>query len=170
MAQTSYSLLMEQAIAGLLADSGYKDAWSAVNAEASAEIPFGVMVARGSTENKCIKLVDTNSVLLGVHIFSNEYAKDQELGSTGIKPGVMMNILRKGRIWVVVEEIVAKDEPCYVRYTASGGNTTIGAFRNDDDTSKAKLVPGARFIAATTGAGLALVEIDMPANFAANND
>lgn len=166
MSQLSYG---EQAaaFAGMLADSGFTDKESYYQGEASAEIPFGAMVARtaapsAGTPAKAIKLVDANSVLAGIVLHSHAYDARTELGTTGLKPKTVLSVLQKGRVWVNAEEAVALGDPVYVRHTAGSG--TVGYFRNDADTANAVRVYGARFVTETTGAGLVQIEIDMAAH------
>lgn len=66
-------------------------------------------------------------------------------------------VLRRGRVWVSVENAVAEGGLVYARHTAD-----FGRFRADTDTGAATLVPGAVYRTSTTGAGLAVVEINLP--------
>lgn len=165
--QTAYSAVMPVAFAGMLADNGYTDKKSFSQAEATAEVPFGVMVAQGNTATKAILPVNAASRLVGVVVHAHDYVPNIQLGTTGIKPKNMMSVLNRGRIWVVVEEAVAVGDACFVRHTAGAGGTQKGAFRNDADTATAISVPGAKFITASAGAGIVQVELDMPGSNAA---
>lgn len=168
--QTSYGSGMPVAFAGMKADSGEDDCRSFSQAEASAEVPFGVAVAQGASGSKAILPADANSKIVGVVVHSHDYVPGIQLGDTGIKPKNMMSVMAQGRIWVLVEEAVAVNDPVFVRHTANGaGKLQKGAFRNDIDTDKCISVPGARFITASSGAGIVQIEIDIPANFAAAN-
>jgi hypothetical protein len=151
---------------GMKADSGDDDCRTFAQAEASAEIPFGVMVVQGAAQGQAVLPVDANSKPVGVVVHSHEYAKDTELGTTGLKPKTAMAVMNRGRIWVTVENAVAVNGDVYVRHTAGAGGTQKGAFRADADTATAMRVRGARFLSATAGAGIARVELDMPTNFA----
>ena len=62
------------------------------------------------------------------------------------QPGDMVNIMRAGRIWTKSECDVTQHDPVYVRQTANGALSTLGAVRNDADTVAATIVPGARFM------------------------
>lgn len=73
----------------------------------------------------------------------------------------MVNVLRKGYIYVLVEDAVTQGGGVYVRYAAGAGGTQLGACRSADPGSEAALLPGARY---ETGAGageLAVVEINL---------
>lgn len=160
MAQTSYSNTIPIGFAGQLGDLDQaKYVRSHTNAEASAEMPFGIAVAQGSSDSACILLADADAKFIGVTIHSDVYSA-RDMGTTGVKPKNMMNVLTKGTCYVVVEESVSVGDVPYVRYTASGGNTQKGAFRKSDDTSKAMPLYGSRYLTSAAGGGIALVEID----------
>ena len=67
-------------------------------------------------------------------------------------------VLQKGEAYVAVEDAVAAGNPVFARHAA--GN--LGAFRSDADGGDATLVPSAVFKSSTTGAGIAIVEINRP--------
>ena len=98
--QTSYALRMTAGFPGMLADSGFHDIRCFAQAEASAEVPFGVMVAQGSANEKAILPASLSAKMVGVVVHSHDYAKDLELGTTGIKPKNPLSVLNRGRIWV----------------------------------------------------------------------
>lgn len=94
----------------------------------------GVAVVRGATSNVHCKVPASEAEcekMLGVAQYmpslpmvdgTNEYAQDDEV-----------TIKRSGEIFVVTEEAVAPTDDVYVRHTANGANTQLGAFRNDPD-------------------------------------
>jgi len=67
--------------------------------------------------------------------------------------------LKKGRVWVSVEDAVDAGQPAFVRF--QGGNE--GGFRSDVDTSNAVQLQASKFVTSTTGAGIAVVELNLPA-------
>lgn len=161
MSQTSYSDTQSTAFSGLL-EGGDNDVRSFKQSEASAEVPFGVMVCQGASADAALLMVDGNSVPVGAVVHSHTYDKTTELGTSGIKPLNMLSVLNKGRIWVAVEDAVAVNAYAFVRHTANGaGKLQKGAFRSDADTANALKCRGVRFLTATSGAGFALVELDM---------
>lgn len=159
--QTSVSEAPTAAFQGMLADTGpNNDVASFVN-ESTSEIPFGVMVMQGTADDQCKPLAATTDKLIGIVVHSHAYDKDNELGSTGLKQYVSVGVLRKGRIWVPVEEAVTPASSVLVRAVA-GGSEVAGAFRDTaDSTDCIDISQFARYRSTTTGAGLALVEIDM---------
>src|SRR5436189_6470944 len=107
MGQTTVEDRMTIAFAGMLADSTRtKDVLSKTGEEASAEVPFGVMVAQGTEDDGVLLLATTGDDLVGVVIHADEYLKDLQLGDTGLKPNVTMGVLNKGRIYVTPEDAV----------------------------------------------------------------
>ena len=159
MAQTSYSVNMAVAYAGMKADMFNDDVESMFNEEASAEMPFGVMLAQGTADSGALLPDSDTEILVGVLLHSHEYAKDSELGSTGVKPDAALNVLRKGRVWVTVEEAVSPGDRPYVRYAGSGQE---GAFRKSaviGETIDARA--WGVFRTSADASGLALLELDM---------
>jgi hypothetical protein len=135
MSQTSIKSSMDVAFAGMLADAAQARVDSKANGEASAEIPFGVAVVKGATDN-VVKLPSAGGDKFdGVVVHDHSYVPgtNGNLGTTGLKPKTSMNILREGEIWVVVEEAVAPGDRGHFRHTANGGNTQKGAWRKSAD-------------------------------------
>jgi len=162
MSQTSISTTMALAYAGLLADSGFHDVISRVNGEASAEIRFGAMVAQDTADDECDLLAADTDKPIGVVVHSHAYDKPNDLGDTGLKPKAMVNVLRKGRIWVPVEEAVVAMDPVFVRHTVADSGSFQGAFRKSDDNNETIDLTGvARFLTSASASGFAVVEVDM---------
>jgi len=70
-------------------------------------------------------------------------------------------VIRQGRVWVSAETAVAEGDPVYVRLVAGTGETA-GALRATPDANDCVRLNGARFASTTTGAGLAVVELNLP--------
>lgn len=160
--QTSVGTSLTTAIQGMKADASRdENVRSYVSEESSAEIPFGVMVAQGSAVDGALKLAATSDKLIGVVVFDQAYAKDTELGDTGLKPKVTLGVMTRGRIWVPVEEAVTPASAVLVRAVASG-NEVAGAFRDTADSSDCiDISAWARYLSSTSGAGLVLLEFDV---------
>lgn len=163
MPQTSVSDNPSVAYPGMLGDSGNKSVDSFINGEASAEIPFGTLVSQGTLDNEALIPAASGDGVkaVGVVLHSHAYNKDNELGTSGLKPEVTMNVLNKGRVWVVIDENVTPASAVRARYTAVGGGK--GSFRasasagNTVDLSKCARWIGTHL--AATGYGL--LEIDL---------
>lgn len=162
---TSYAE-QEAGFAGMLYGTGPKLVDSYVQGEASAEVPFGAVVAQGTagtsgTPDKAILMVDTNSVPVGVLVHSHAYNRETQLGTTGVKPAFVVDVLRKGRIYALFEGSVTKGNNAFVRHTAGGGGSQKGALRADADTASAVLCRGISFAETKSGGGYVLVNVDL---------
>lgn len=143
--------------AGSLADMGdaEQQILSYVNEEASAEMPFGRMLAKGTADFDALLMAAQADALIGVLVHSQAYQKDTELGSTGLKPDVTLNVLTKGRIWVNVTEDVTPASA--VRVDEDGGQFRDSAEANVTiDISK-----NARYLTTALSGTLALLEFNM---------
>lgn len=154
---------MTVALAGMLADGAGSPHDIVSRANIADEIVFGVAVADIAGDEDTIELPDSSGAkICGIAMRSLTV----EEGAASVDNAYPVNskcaIVKKGRVWVIVEKAVSVDDAVYVRYTASGGNTQLGAFRDDDDTSKALQITNARFVTSTSGSGIAIVEINLP--------
>mgnify|MGYP000349526829 CR=1 FL=1 len=155
MAQTSYSLSITGQYAGDLADTGDAILRTARNS-LSTTVPVGVMVAAGSTDGDFRACAATRA-FLGVVV------NDQttESSGSGVLAYEKANICSKGVIWVTTEETVSPTTAVRVRLTATGGEV-VGAFRATADSTDCALVPNARWLTTTSGAGTAQLELNFP--------
>ena len=79
---------------------------------------------------------------------------------TGLLPGAIMNVLRKGRIWVVCESGCDPDDRLWVRAVAGAGEY-LGACENADDSTDTIDCTGQGVWRTTAAAGeLAVLEVD----------
>lgn len=146
---------------GLLVDTRDHNIETGVSTEASAEIPFGVMVKRGAADGDVQLLTATNNVLAGIVVHQDGLQRDVQIGSTGIKPGVSLGVLQQGCIWVYSETAVNPTTAVRVRAVAAGAEVP-GQFRATADTTDTVDISAfARWRSTTAGAGIAQLEIDM---------
>lgn len=164
--QTSFSAAPAQAIAGMLADAGRVDCISRV---AKTDLGFGLAVMQYvANDNQCDKLGASTDVILGVTVYDASLPPAGSYNGASYAgayvAGMAVRIARKGRIWVLIEQDVDPTLAVYARYTASGGNTVLGKFRVDADSSKAQQITQAKWLTTTTAAsGLpALLEVNIP--------
>jgi len=166
MPQTSVAANMTVGIAGAIADANLASVDSRVNEEASAEMPFGVMVVRGTAKATDAKLLHTSAaasapLLAGVVVYSASYAKPEELGDDGVKPNMTVGLLQKGRVYVLPEEDVAPGDAVRVRAVVAGAEVA-GAFRTSADAADCVDISSfSRWITAGSSTVPAIVEIDM---------
>lgn len=151
---------------GMLSDATPHQCDSRVSEEASAEIPFGTMVIRGADEDNGALQLHTSSaatvaLLAGIVVHTHNYAKPTQLGDIGLKPGVVLNLLQKGRIWVTTEDACDPGDTVKVRAIAAGAEVK-GAFRVAADASDCvDISKFARWITSAGAGGVAMLEIDM---------
>lgn len=165
--QTSVSATSDVAFPGLVGDNTAEDSRSLLNEEASAEIPFGMMVAKGSTEGGALKVAANTDKLVGVVRHGHNYSKapNGELGTTGLKPGVTMMIHTDGPIWVLVDESVAVGDAVRVRGDTNS-STVPGTFCKTTSAGHTYLLKNARWLKGTVTLAdgttkIALLDIDM---------
>ena len=151
MPQTTYRTVMPVAIEGAIADDGAIDIESRVSSSL-IEIPFGRPVAlSGSACVLCTGYLDTP---IGIAAHSHSYAAE-ELGTSGIKSGSMVNVLRHGRIRVKAGGSIADGQHLY--YQTSTGKWVTAAVATDTIDMTAQV------IARSSGVlnDLIIAEVDM---------
>jgi len=159
MSQTSYPVEAPEGFAGQVADApGPVDILSRANEESTA-VPFGLMTVPG-TDGSTQFLLPSESGLIPLGVLAHQHPHET-ISADGLDEGETGNVLKRGRIWVVTEEAVAVDSDVYFRHTV---DTTeqLGAFRTDADTDKADQLTNARWVKATSAAGIAQLDINLP--------
>jgi len=134
MAQTAYTVEPAVGYRGLLADpDGDMFGIPLANGAAAAQ-GFGIMVRRDATNpgDQFDIFSAAGQAPVGVLIHTHEQQDPTLADPLGVTLLEMATVLRRGRIWVRVEEAIAVGDPVYFRHT-SGTGTEIGAFRNDAD-------------------------------------
>jgi hypothetical protein len=165
MSQTSYAINTDAAYAGQLGDVGPHDIGSGTDLTANEYVPFGVAVSQGTKDGE-IHLPaasgDVTAKFLGVSVA--QQTNENLVGTGGsYAPKVPVSFLKKGRVWVKVEEAVTPASPVFVRFAAGGGGTQLGAFRASADTATAVALPGgAKFVTSAGAAGFALLDLNYP--------
>lgn len=160
--QTSVNLSMTEAIKGLVINPLQAVFGDALNEEASAQIQFGVMVKQGSADDGALLQTVASNVLKGIVCRNHAYAQTSELGTTGLKPDVVMPFLKRGEIWVWTEETISSLDDAVRTRAVAAGNENAGDFRTTADTTDCILISKfARWASTRTGAGLVRLWIDM---------
>jgi hypothetical protein len=77
--------------------------------------------------------------------------------------GDSVTICNFGVLYVLVDGAVGNGETAYVRF-AAGSGSQLGAFRADDDSATAQLVPGLRFLADGTSGSYVPMRINLGSN------
>ncbi len=138
MSQIEYTQEPEKAFQGLLADSNEADILTRAF-EGVAGSPFGVAFEPGS--DPALQIIPTAGSgfdLVGVGIHRHNRDTFSQSLDIGIKDEDAVGVLRKGRIWVPIEQAVTPhSSPVFIRHTVNGGLDQLGAFRVDADTANA---------------------------------
>lgn len=119
---------------------------SGTNEEAATNIPFGVMVKRGTAKG-LVKLPTTAAdVLDGILVRADEFDYPSQVADatvntyeqSAIKPKVTAGLLKKGTIWVIPEATNASAaSEVHMRIVAGAGNNiTLGAFTPTAEAAK----------------------------------
>lgn len=133
---------------------------------AQAALDAGQGVVQGTADNQCTLPAAAGDVTglpnLGIASYDPSKPNNWPAGVANAYPiGQVVNVLRKGRVWVYVEEAVTPASTPYERHT-TGSFTKIGRFRASNDTNTAAAFPRARFVTSAGIGGLALLEINLP--------
>jgi len=162
--QTTYGTTLTVAIEGALADTGAHDVKPMYNAEASAEIAFGRAVKFGSADNAALLPSAEGDKVLGIVLHANAYtvgSTDAQLGTTGLKPGVTLACLRKGRIWAKPKGGVTRGERLWVRAVGSTPPEYLGGLESaDDSTDMIDCTAQGVWMTSCADGGLAILEVD----------
>ena len=163
MSQTAYSVDPDLGFRGLLGDPN-DDAFALALANGSgAAVGFGIMVRRDASnlEDQFDIFSATGQTPVGILVHTHAQQDSSLTGVNGVASLETASILRRGRIWVVVEEAITVGDDVYFRHT-SGTGTEIGAFRNDVDGASCDQITDAQWLRGSSGAGVALLEINIP--------
>ena len=138
MAQTSISKTLTKGFAGQLADINDIEVVSRTLDDTA--VPFGVAVSSdGATVDDSVELPDAAELLLGIIVHSHEYAKGPggTLNDAGLLlAGARINVLRRGLIYLVLEQDCVFGDRMYVRITTNGaGKLQLGAVIGATDDS-----------------------------------
>lgn len=161
MSQTSYAANSAAAFAGIEGDGKPSYKVHKINQESSA-IPYGIALARGSSENKAKLTSAATDEIVGVAV-NTFWADNQALsGSNGVDAGDQLSVMAFGTVWVEVEEAVSAGDIPFVRIANGVGDPTKtqkGAFRKSTDSGTARRLPNAIYQIGASAGGFALLEL-----------
>lgn len=175
--QTAYNAGPRAAFAGMIADGTIPDIMTMINAEASAEMPFGIVVGAKTSSpvsDRDAILPVSGGRLMGIVVHSHNYARSislvdpfgvgqtvGELGTTGLRPGTVMDVLWRGVIWVQVRQAVTVGDRLFVCHTANTVYTAKGQVGNADESSNTiDATAIGRFVSASAALGFARLQVD----------
>ena len=155
MPQLSHTIEMNEALAGLMADSGtVQDTISRLAEDAAGAHAGSFLVPGTDAEEQAIAPTTTGEITdgdgLGVVMYdsSKEPATTAAALAAGNEYDVeeMLPIVDVGRIWVRCDDlaVIVANTQCFVRFVAGAGER-LGDFREDVDTADAAALPNALF-------------------------
>jgi len=117
-----------------------------VNAFAGYNIRYSTFAITGGSSQATVTLANATS---------------QTGGLVQYDEGEMIPGLRRGRVYVEVEQAVDSDDTVYVRFEANS-NGEPGGFRKDADTNTAIAWTGAKYVTSASAGGIAEIELNLP--------
>lgn len=159
--QTSYTSAPGAYFAGLVLRSDLTEA--KIQGEASAEIAFGSAVKLHATNRNSVVLPSAQAdKVFGILARSHTYSSTVDIGTTGVKPGASLDVLRRGLIVVTAEEAVTYQGRGYVRCTTGGtAEEIVGGFAAAaESTETIDTTSQVEFQGDLAAAGLVAVEVD----------
>lgn len=134
---------------------------SVTSEETTAEIAFGKAVKKGTADWSALNLTAITEAVRGFAVWSQRYAKPDELGDTGLKPKVTFGILRMGRMIVKPEDGVDPTKSVFIRAVATGSEIP-GSFRGTaDGTDTIDISAVATWMSTASAGEPAVVEINL---------
>lgn len=136
--QTSVATAPAIGLPGQLYDNDHgRRVTSLINEEATAEIAFGLAVKFGTNDLDALLPAAETDKIAGIVIRSQEHDKgstNSALGDTGLKPGALMNVLRRGKIYATCDGGCNPGDLLWIRAVAGVGET-LGALEAADDST-----------------------------------
>ncbi len=183
IAQTSYGKFFVGGSAGSLFDiSEFLDIISCtdINAADTTGIPFGSGMAADSTSALPYRFTnepETDKLVMlpagagdlafpnfeGVALRTQLLENDLEFNTTpnnNIPQNRPINLLHKGRVWVIPEDSPTVNSAVFCRFSAGAGGSVRGTFRTTADTATAAQVVSARWYRGVDVNGLAVLELN----------
>ena len=172
--QTTFSAAPAIGYEGML-DAGAHDIMTFKNAESTAAIAFGrAVVFKGSPttdKDAVLPALETNKVA-GIVVHSHAYSrvwtdasgtKYGELDTDGLRPGTLLNVLRKGRVLVRCEDGCVPGDRLWVRCTVGSPSTVeyLGSLNNaDEGTEMIDCTTQGVWLTTASAEGLAWLDVD----------
>lgn len=135
MTQTSYSINIPPAVAGQLVDAGRDKYSESFLNETVAGLGFGLAVVRGASAQGCKIPTAAGQVFIGVSL-KTDAVMPSNSGNVGYPYQRAVNVLRKGRVWVLTSGTVAEGENAYFnvvtgQFGGAGSQTETGTYLAD---------------------------------------
>ena len=162
MSQTSYDLEQPVAVNGLIADAAGLPKSVLTYNNPVDEIKFGRAVAKVSGDDNGVEKPDSSgAILVGVAVRDISVEEGSTTAENAYPATSAVGVMRRGQVWVQVEEAVTPDDAVFVRHTANGPLTELGIFRTDADTANAIALTTAKFMTSAAAGGLAVLDLNI---------
>lgn len=116
-------------MAGQIVDLGPKDIITRINTS-NAVIPFGRFVTKGAVQDSAV-LPDASGEVTGLVGLGVTVRTLANKDADGYADEAAMSVMKKGRIWVQVENAVVAESQAYARFSAGESAGNLGAFRSN---------------------------------------
>ena len=166
--QSSYALELTAALEGQFADIADNNVATFVN-ETGAGLAFGnllVVSTGGTVGNSAKTIAATGDTVVGVNALT--YIEENAVDANG-RPAASttqaLNVINKGVVAVYVTGAVDFTSPVRVLHATHTGTTAgahPGRFSHAFVSGKTRRLTAARWVSKTTGAGVALLELNGP--------
>ncbi len=160
--QTTYPEQFEIGFEGQLAD-GASDRFTRTYANPNADMSFGRVVIQGAADAECALPSAPGQSAIGITHFTHAWERSllPDTGTAGIPRTKPANVLRRGRIVVVVETPVTPADTPHFRHANAGASPEdIGRLRADNAGGDATPLSG-RFMTSAAAGEKAIFEFDL---------
>ena len=156
MAQTNYSPGLLPSLPGMLFDINPIVTESGFNSKSSTEAAFGSLVRVDALADRgFLQTTLVNPAVYGLVVHDDNYDPRVELGTTGVRPGVKVTVLRAGRMTVKVGSTnVTKGSRAYWQST-TGGWVQAAIVGDTIDTTKQAVI-----VSSASAGGTCVLEVD----------
>ncbi len=165
MSQTAYTVDAPVAFAGLIAEAGGREASiSRAFENAGAAAGYGAgrpAVAGTDPETQFDVPSGAGDRFLGITVHQHGRQDLELAGDFAFITDEPVELVRRGRIWVIVEEAVTAGDPVFWRHTVNGG-LIPGGWRTDLDTANAIQVLQAEFMTDALIDTVAIIDLNLP--------
>lgn len=162
--QQTYALTHAALLEGQLSDIRDNTIGTFINETAVVQ-PFGDLMVynlAGSVANSATTISGATGTVLGVNVLT--YVDETALNGDnrpGVKVDQVMNVANEGAVAVYVTGAVNPSSIVRVLYSASGTGKA-GQFSHAFASGKTVRLSNARYLSSTSGAGLAILELNGP--------
>jgi len=133
-----------------------------------AAVLAGLIVVPGAAGDSAKLPASDADIPKALGVVAYDQAAQPTSASYDFAAGEVAEVVYRGDVWVVCEDAIAAGAQVYLRHTANGaGKLQPGAVCAADDTTYTALLPNARALAASSGAGVIKLRVNFPYGAAA---